>query len=45
MEDSNEKDINLVGVDAMVTSEWVTGLKQLVFDEDNLTLEQRRSKY
>jgi len=42
MEESQEKDKNLVGVGAMVTNEWVMGLKQLVSVEENLTPEQRR---
>ena len=44
MEESQEKDKNLVGVGAMVTNEWVMGLKQLVSVEENLTPEQRRLK-
>jgi len=42
MEESKAKDKNLVGVGATVTNEWVTGLKQLVSTEENLTPEQRR---
>ena len=45
MEESKAKDKNLVGVGASVTNEWVTGLKQLVSTEENLTPEQRRLKY